>query len=284
MNERIAQFGERRRLTGTLSLPEGRAHDVGFVLLNAGVISRVGPQRLNVTLARALARAGYAALRFDLSGLGESRAAPDSAGFEQQAIADTREAISLMMRECGVSQCVLFGLCSGADNGFATALTDSRVCGLLLLDPYAYPTLISHLRAFRLRLRQPGAATALWRTFASVLRRLAARSVRANDHELATDDQRTAPTRQVFAQQLCTLLDRGVAIYLMYSGSLARHYNSPTQFEAVFGRRIASRLDAEFQPQSNHTRTELSVQQALVERVIDWARRKFAARGTGGAD
>ena len=85
MTEHVVQFGERRRLVGTLTEASG-PRDGGFVLLNAGVISRVGPQRLNVTLARAIARIGFTAFRFDLSGLGASRAANGRLSYEAQAL------------------------------------------------------------------------------------------------------------------------------------------------------------------------------------------------------
>ncbi len=278
MSERIVQFGERRRLAGTLSLPDGSAHALGFVLLNAGVISRVGPQRLNVQLARALAGAGHAVLRFDLSGLGESAAASGTASFEQQAIADTIAAMDVLARETGVTRCVLFGLCSGADNAYASALVDERVHGLILLDPFAYATVESRLRAYGLRLLLPGAVGALGRGFKAFARRC----VRRLQHPLGTSGvdpaaecHRNTPSRQEFARQLAGMTQRGVAVYLMYSGSVSSDYNSPHQFERTFGRELARRVEAEFQPQVNHTRSELAAQRDLIERVLGWTKRKF---------
>ena len=62
-------------------------------LLNAGVIHRVGPHRLHVRLARALAAAGFPALRLDLSGIGDSRPLAEGLTFRESAVADIRTAL-----------------------------------------------------------------------------------------------------------------------------------------------------------------------------------------------
>ena len=48
------------------------------VLLNAGIVHRVGPNRMHVLLARALAAAGISSLRFDMSGIGDSPSRPEA--------------------------------------------------------------------------------------------------------------------------------------------------------------------------------------------------------------
>lgn len=277
LRERIVQFGERRRLTGTLT--EAHRAATGFILLNAGVISRVGPQRLNVTLARALAQLGYPALRFDLAGLGESRAAGGTASFEAQAVADVREAIELLSREASVERVVLVGLCSGADNAYAAALADARVHGVVLLDPYAYPTLGSRIRAHLLRLERPGRLAsigrALRRAAAKLGTALAALAGRRAQYDPAGEDGRTVPSAAEFRRGLTALVARGVHGYLMYSGSVTPTYNHDDQFARVFGRELATRLRVEYQPAVNHTRTELAAQRDFVARVTRWAAEKF---------
>ena len=59
MIEQTFRFGDNEGLIGTVTLPEdGRRADVAVLWLNSGVIPRVGPHRLHVRLARAVAR-GY---------------------------------------------------------------------------------------------------------------------------------------------------------------------------------------------------------------------------------
>src|SRR5215475_3162536 len=53
----------------------------GVIILNAGVLHRVGPHRLHVLLARRLAASGFTGLRLDLGGIGDSIASSDAASF-----------------------------------------------------------------------------------------------------------------------------------------------------------------------------------------------------------
>ena len=284
MSEHVVQFGERRRLVGTLTDGDGRS-DVAFVFLNAGVISRVGPQRLNVRLARAIAAEGYTAFRFDLSGLGESRAATGRLSYEQQAVKDVRDALDFLAQDRGAKRFVLVGLCSGADNAFAAAVADPRVAGVLLLDPPVYPTMRSRLRAHGLRLLRPGRLAAVGRMVERLrhqastwLSRAVGRGPRV---EPAADDERIAPSAREYGERLDALVARGVAVYLMYSGSVTHGYNYDAQFADVFGAPRASAIDVEYHRDVNHTHTEMSAQRALVERLVAWANRRWPIAATG---
>ena len=78
MTEQVLLFGTNRCLVGMLTEPEKSqvpADLPAFILFNAGLLHRVGPNRLHVTLARRLARRGFPVLRFDFSGIGDSRVA-----------------------------------------------------------------------------------------------------------------------------------------------------------------------------------------------------------------
>jgi len=79
MQERVVQFGPDRGLVGILTLPDAGAEVDAphVVLLNSGIIHRVGSSRLHVDLARALSSVGVAAFRFDLSGIGDSKRRSD---------------------------------------------------------------------------------------------------------------------------------------------------------------------------------------------------------------
>ncbi|NNF65268.1 MAG: alpha/beta hydrolase, partial [Acidimicrobiia bacterium] len=73
MNEQIIYFGENRNLLGILTVPDHPRPDAPtIVLLNAGLLHRVGPNRLHVAVARRLAAKGYSSFRFDMAGVGDS--------------------------------------------------------------------------------------------------------------------------------------------------------------------------------------------------------------------
>ena len=73
MNESAIEFGPGQEISAILTEPEHRVSDVAVVIVNAGLVHRVGPFRLHVILARELARSGFLAVRMDVSGLGYSK-------------------------------------------------------------------------------------------------------------------------------------------------------------------------------------------------------------------
>jgi hypothetical protein len=273
MSERVVLFGQRRTLVGTLTpAGDGGASGVAFVFMNAGVIGRVGPHRLNVKAARRVAGQGFPALRFDLSGLGDSRAAAGTLGFEQQAIADLREAMDFLQGEVGARRFVLSGLCSGADNSYAAALADERVAGIMLFDPYAYPTLKTKLRLVATRLKKPHAVAAIGRA----LVRRSSSLFGGRRQSIATPAPgtfRQKPPQAEFEAGLRRLVDRGTSVYLLFSGGMGRHYNYERQFADAFGEALAAKVEVAYSPEVNHTRTDLSAHRDLLDRIDAWSRR-----------
>jgi len=140
--EQIAVFGRSRNLVGIATLPvlERSVSKPAVVILNSGVIHRVGHHRMYVAMARKLAAAGHVVLRFDFSGIGDSGSRGDSLRPTAAALADISEALDWLSVTCGVNEAVLLGLCSGANIGLRYGPTDNRVVGLALLDLTIPPT------------------------------------------------------------------------------------------------------------------------------------------------
>jgi hypothetical protein len=109
-----------------------------FVFLNAGVVHRVGPNRMYVSAARRLAARGFVSVRFDQSGLGDSGSRRGATSVEQAIVLDTADVFSALQREYAVDRFVLAGLCSGAVSAFRGALADERVIGAVLLNPQGF--------------------------------------------------------------------------------------------------------------------------------------------------
>ena len=123
-------------MLGILSLPEQK-RDTGVIIVVGGPQYRAGSHRQFVLLARQLAGAGFATLRFDQRGSGDSGG--DQRSFEQLDD-DIRAAIdALMEAQPHLRRVVLWGLCDAASAAllYCARREDSRVAGLCLLNPWA---------------------------------------------------------------------------------------------------------------------------------------------------
>jgi exosortase A-associated hydrolase 1 len=122
-------------LLGILARPETPA-ETGLIVIVGGPQYRVGSHRQFVLLSRALAAAGYAVLRFDHRGMGDSEG--QQRDFETVS-ADIASAIdALQARIPSVKQVALWGLCDGASAAllYCHETHDPRVSGLCLLNPW----------------------------------------------------------------------------------------------------------------------------------------------------
>ncbi|HEY5678263.1 MAG TPA: alpha/beta hydrolase, partial [Myxococcales bacterium] len=138
--EELVQFGPSSRLFGILTPAARPSRRPAVLIPNTGSNHHVGPNRLGVRLARMLAGEGFPSLRFDVSGIGDSR--PDGDGVEnrmysQQSIADVRTAISAALERTGAPAVALFGICSAAYAAFQV-LDDPRVAAQVLVNLQAF--------------------------------------------------------------------------------------------------------------------------------------------------
>src|SRR3954471_20641299 len=100
-SEAVVRFGAEDSLLGIVTHTRPTSPELerpAVILLNAGVIHRVGPHRMSVILARRFAAAGFQALRYDLGGLGDSKAVRSDLSFQERAVADARTAMDFLER------------------------------------------------------------------------------------------------------------------------------------------------------------------------------------------
>lgn len=136
LTESLLQFGEQGRLFGILTLPASinPARPV-VVIPNTGFEHRVGPNRLHVQTARALAAAGFCVVRYDVSGLGDSDAPQGQAA---SSLADSQQLLDVLDKRQLGTRYMVIGLCSGSHDGHQLCRADERVMGLFSIDGYAY--------------------------------------------------------------------------------------------------------------------------------------------------
>lgn len=236
MPERSLKFGAG--LIGTLCLPDvlpPRAETPGLVLFNAGVVHRIGPHRVHVKLARALAERGVPSLRFDLHGLGDSAAGDGSLDYARQVTADLRVALDELGRACGSTRFSLLGFCSGVLPSVHCALADERVRQVVLFDGIDVTTSRARRRRLLLRMRahalEPRAyARAVWRGFQGLRGAL----------RLATPAAQQRVVEPMFprpidlAAALSELVARGVDVHVVHAGSDHGEVNYAQQAAEAF--------------------------------------------------
>jgi dienelactone hydrolase len=134
-------FGGSDRLFGIVSRPTGEARrDTTILLLNAGAVYRVGPNRVYVDLARRWAALGYTVLRMDVAGLGDSptpRGAVENHSYPSHVVDNVETALEAL-RALGATRLVVAGLCSGAHATFHAGRELDSVDGLMLINPIVF--------------------------------------------------------------------------------------------------------------------------------------------------
>ena len=271
MNETIIQFGENRDLAGIVTKPDsGEQSDTSILLLNAGLIHRVGFNRFNTDFARVLVNDGYPSLRFDLHGIGDSEKFNGETDYDLQSIIDIQYAISALLENTGTNRCILIGLCSGADNAHIVALKDSRVCGIVFLDGYAYPTIGFYVHDYVKGIINP---FKILRFFYKTTRKLFKNKRIITYKELYV---RNFPSKKRIIPEIQSLIDRDIKLYYIYSGGMRVYYNSPDQFYAMFRKvKFKNNVSYTFFPDADHTYTSISMREELKNTIRTWILRTF---------
>jgi pimeloyl-ACP methyl ester carboxylesterase len=133
--ERIL-FGVDDRLAGVLCRPVAQKPIATVLFLNTGGNPHLGWGRMSVEHARALAARGIASLRMDIAGLGDAvwlDGSPRVALYRSESIADLVEAVDFLETR-GLSNFTVVGHCSGAWLALNSALADSRIRRLFLVN------------------------------------------------------------------------------------------------------------------------------------------------------
>lgn len=275
--EEALLLGLHRSLVGVYTAASNVSRQGGdfvAILLNAGLIHHVGPHRLHVELARALAARGISALRVDFSGIGDSSVRPDSLPAQELVVQEPREIMDELVRR-GHRNFVLFGICSGARQALQSAVGDPRVKGLVLVnpaslvdDPEAASRAATHyylrrslwspqawVNLFTGRVNYRG----LFRALVGVIRRLGRRADQVHDKPALIDMTRRElePLLAQGTQMLIVLSDRDAQfIKLLDGGVRALQRNGQPEIK--------------LHPTADHLFTSLEEKEALVEQVCRW--------------
>jgi dienelactone hydrolase len=290
MNEEPILFGSAHTLVGVVTAsPEGGqpAGLPAVLLLNAGRTHHAGPNRLYVKIARSLAAQGFIALRFDFSGVGDSRARKGVLPLQTSMLQEVREAMDQLHASRGIRQFVLMGICSGASVAWRAACQDPRVVGALIVNGYAHlyeehrdmnsafsgSVLVRHF----LRVGFSSSFRAqTWRRlltgkvdYRSLIRTLASLPILVFSGRRSGD----AAVIERLAADSRALEARGVRIFHLYSEGdegLDHYRLAARRLIARAGGVMWSRM--EVLTGANHTFITLWSQQKLVEMICEWVK------------
>ncbi|MEE4175218.1 MAG: alpha/beta fold hydrolase [Xanthomonadales bacterium] len=267
------QIGPGEGLSAMLTRPRetDRSRPV-FVLLNAGLLHRVGPFRLHVVLARRLARSGFPVLRIDLSGIGYTPKRPGPQRVDS-ARKDADIVFDWLRTSCGLERPVLLGSCSGADLAHRIAVADDRVKGAVFLDGYAYRNSRSTLSYYSARVHRPD----MWRKWIDTRLRKGEDpdDPEAEDEEADFWDSEFPPLEQ-FRTELAGLLARDMPLLYVYTGSV-REYTYEDQFFDVCPEARNGPVTVRYAPAADHTYRLERDRLRLLEAVATWATTAFPA-------
>jgi dienelactone hydrolase len=294
--ERAVEFGPSRSLRGIVTTPAEStgASDLFMVLLNAGVIHRVGPNRLSVKLAREFAELGLSTLRFDLSGLGDSSPRTDTTSIDDAIALDIAEAFDFLSDEYRAERFVMLGLCTGGRESFRAAHRDSRVAGAVMIDPWTYPTVRFLLKHFGPRLvRSTSWRNALMgrnhylRDFRARLRSRAQQKPAPTQapSETAGVALPEFPSRSQLSDALDEVLARGTELLFVHTGGTPDLYNYRDQLRDAFPKQFDHpKFGYEYIPEAGHTFSCEDTRLELRRRLFSWlGRTGFAGKGLVGA-
>lgn len=265
IRETVLPFGETsaaegKRLFGILTRPATIATEKPVIVIpNTGFEHRVGPNRLHVQVARALAAAGYCVLRFDVSGLGDS---DPPRGAAASALDDARLALDALDHLRLGSRYVLIGLCSGAHDAHQLARVDSRVVGLFCIDGYAFATPKFRRLQWWARLTHPT------RTLRNMMGRIDP-AYRIAEPQGMEAELIAWPGFDEVAADYQAFLDRQLHMAFVFTGDIQMIYLYADQHYELFPA-LRGWAPVWFLPHIDHTLTRRAAREEMIAHIRKW--------------
>lgn len=280
VQEQASLLGPRKSLVAIVSTRrsgEAATSSPAIVILNAGIIHRVGPNRMFVELARRLAAAGHVAVRFDLSGIGDSEARTDGLAPFEATLTDIREALDSLGGARKLDKFILIGLCSGADQAVAYAGRDPRVVGIVQIDasiPRTPGYYVNHYRGRLFRLSS-------WLNFLSgrhpLWQMMASRAPPPQRAGEVRASLQNPDVRAFLESAYGGALGSGVSFLSIFTSGLESQHNYREQLLDAFPSvNFGAQMQLEYFDATDHTFTPEKDREALLQLICGWVRQQSA--------
>jgi pimeloyl-ACP methyl ester carboxylesterase len=293
IREQALLFGRRKSLVGIIAQSStNTAAGCAIVILNSGIIHRVGPNRIFVRLARRLAAGGHLVVRFDLSGIGDSEPREDGLAPLDAALADIREVLDSLESTRQVRRVILVGLCSGADQSVIYGGQDERVKAVVSIDPSLPRTTGYYVRHYRRRLFRlqswlsfASARHPFWRELRRSITPAAAASLEDPELQPASSDMQSPQERNFLRDAYASAVAAGVRILVILTGGREDQHNHPRQlFEAFPSVRFGSLLRLEFFGKADHTFSGETDRSQVMQLMVEWISAQARLLPSGGCE
>ena len=273
MTQTPVRFGAGNSLVGTVTMPAQQVPATAACLMfNMGANHRIGPRRINVKLAHVLAARGVSSLRFDLGGVGDSEASDFSHDLQTRAMHDLQAGMDLLENTLGIRQFVIVGMCSGVEHAVSVAAVDTRVVALSLFDGFAFPERRARWeRTLRRALAAPAHPSFPGKAKRWLLRHLTGNPSAKPLPGFLTEKQPPEIRAAWFGATMKRLVERKVALQLLYSGSLHVCDRDRDQLGALGREPFAKALQYQFMRNVDHTFCTAEGQVLYMQTVGDWA-------------
>ena len=254
---------------GIVVAPKPGRRRTGVIMLNSGLLHRVGPSRLYVSLSRELACQRFVVARIDVSGKGDSVRRSNLTA-EQSLLADFDHSCAALNELFKLDTFILIGLCSGADDAFNVASVRANVSGLVLLDGYAARTLRYYCNHYLSRLFQAEPWMGLPKRLAQRVNRL--RGLAVSDDDLTMREIRAFPDARQAREKLSQIATHCESCLCVYTSASKSYYNYQGQLAAKFPTfRPARGLVELFLPAAKHTYPLAHHRRLVMDRIREWA-------------
>ena len=279
IREQALLLGPRKSLVGIIAASPSPLPDAPMiVILNSGIIHRVGAHRVYVPLSRALAAAGFPVLRFDLSGIGDSENRVDMLSPFDASLADIREVLDSLESSRQVRRFVLLGLCSGADHAILYSGRDKRVVGVAMIDPSVPKTRGYYRRFYLRRLFSLTSWRNLVRGRHPLWQRLRigppAPRVEIEEPVAQGPSLQTPEVKAFLEQSYRSALDNDNQLLALFTDGREEILNYREQLlDAYPALNWSNRLRLDYFYDCDHSFHTESSQKRLIETVVDWTRK-----------
>jgi len=280
MREQALRFGSSSRLVGILSEPDPNlklASGPGVLMWNVGIHHHIGPNRIFVDLARAMAGCGFTCLRFDVSGLGDSEAGGiEAASDKERAAGDIRAAMQVITERTRIAQFLLIAFCSGTDAAHALTTSDPRVVGVVYIEGYNYKT-----PGFYARYLKRYIDAARWER---LLKFRFPQFLPPEMRELVATTGSSAPVfareyvgLEQFRQDMRSMVSRGTKFLFLYAGRDGTYAYRAQLQDAIADLEVSHALDVERYSEADHMFFLEEDRDKVISDISRWANRRFVS-------